>query len=341
MKTDLKEEYFGSAFGRRARLFTLSNGVVSAAFTDFGASLVSFRLKGGTEAVLSYDDAAGYALGSSYLGATVGRYAGRIGNAAFTLDGKEFSLPRNDGENHLHGGFSKRFFYAEIRGEELVLTLVSPDGDEGFPGEVRLALTVSLKGASLVVRYEAETDKKTVVNFTNHAYFNLDGSKNPVGGHVLKVFSDTFAETDAHLIPTGRLVPTAGTPLDLNSGAPLSGIVSDVRLAATRGLDHSFILDGEGLKKAAELSLPETGLTLTVSTTQPTVHVYTGGFLDGDTGEDFRGGIKKKSWLGVALETQRLPDSPNKPDFPKTELAPGERYKETTVYTLSSAIANC
>ncbi|MBO4385148.1 MAG: galactose mutarotase [Clostridia bacterium] len=337
-KTAIKEGYFGSVNGRRARLFTLSNGVISASFTDFGASLVSLLApeKDGsrTETVLGYDRAEGYENGSCYIGATVGRFAGRIGGAAFTLDGTEYRLPKNDGENHLHGGFSKRFFDAEITGEELVFSLESPDGDEGFPGNLTLRVAVSLDGASLVIRYEAETDKRTAVNFTNHAYFDLDPEKKGIGKHTLKVYSDAFAETDPALIPTGRILPVSGSPADLSDGRLLSEIVSDGRLFATRGLDHSFILKGEGMKIAAELVFPATGLAVACFTTLPAIHVYTGGFLDGDAGPVLRGGIKQKRHLGVALETERLPDSPNKPDFPETALAPGEKYSETTVYTL-------
>ena len=335
----IKEEYFGSVNGRRARLFTLSNGVISASFTDFGASLVSLLApeKDGcrTETVLGYDSAEGYSRGSCYLGATVGRFAGRIGGASFTLDGAEYRLPKNDGENHLHGGFSKRFFDAGIKGEELVFSLESPDGDEGYPGNLKLKVTVSLDGYSLVIRYEAETDKKTVVNFTNHAYFDLDPDKNGVLRHVLRLNSDSYAEADAALIPTGRILPVSGTPLDFTEGKVLEGILSDERFRSTRGLDHSFILKGKGLMKAAELIYPSTGLTLRLSTTQPVMHVYTGGFLDGDACPVLRGGVKQKRHLGVALETEHLPDSPNKPDFPDTTLVPGKRFSETTVYTLT------
>lgn len=329
----ITETKFGTAFGREARLFVLSNGVLTAAFTDLGAALVSLKADG-RETVLGYGDASGYERGSSSVGATVGRYAGRIGGAGFTLGGKEYRLEPNDGANHLHGTFAKRFFGAETDGDSLVFTLLSPEGEEGYPGELKLTVRASLEGNALTLAYSAETTRDTVLNITNHSYFNLNGGGS-ARGHRLRVFADEYAELGEGSIPTGRFINVKGTPLDFTEERGIEDALNAPGLAGTRGVDHSFILPGKGMKKAAELFSPESGLRLAVSTTQPTVHVYTSGFLAGDAAGMPLNGLPPVTHGAVCLETQHLPDSPNKPGFPTTALRKGERFGEVTEYRIS------
>ena len=310
---------FGTVNGRTARLFHIANERLSVCVTDFGAALARLYVNTGglrRNVVLGYGDASGYAAGTSSVGATVGRYAGRIGGARFTLDGREYRLEKNDGENHLHGGFGQRFWEAEIIENGVRFTLLSPAGDEGFPGELRITAAYELFGGTLRLTYEAETDPPTVLNPTNHAYFNLAGGGD-IGGHQLYLTPDTYAELDGANIPTGRLLPVVGTRFDFTSPRELSDTV----------IDHSFILNGGGLREAARLYCPGSGIALVCRTTRPTVHIYTADYLHLDAGAAF---LKRG---GVCLETQHLPDSPNKKEFPTTVLKPGEEYNETTEYT--------
>lgn len=326
----IKENKFGSIGAKEAREFTISSDSVSASFTDFGATLTKLiipdREGRPRDVVLGYDDVTGYYEGNISAGATVGRYAGRIGGSRFTLGGKEYRLVPNDGANHLHGPYAKRFFEAETIDDRLRFTLLSPDGDEGYPGGLNLSLTVSVSGGRLALQYEATTESETVLNITNHSYFNLNGTGDALG-HELKLFSDAYAETDPGLIPTGRILPVYGTEYDFTSPKSISSILCKL----PDGLDTSFILpEGSALKKAAELYSEESGIRLTVSTTQSTVHVYTGAFVDRDSGPLFKNGQKQMRFGGIALETQHLPDSPNKRNFPSTVLKRGEVFRQTT-----------
>lgn len=333
------ETSFGKTGSGEAKLYTLSSDRISAGFTDYGCILARLTVpdRNGVprSVVLGYDSAEGYEAGTSFLGATVGRYAGRIGGAGFGLFGRRFTLSENDGENHLHGGFSKRFYSVRREGDSLVFSLVSPDMDEGFPGELRLSVRVAVYGNTLRIGYEAETDAPTVLNITNHSYFDLSG--NGAAGHRLKVFADRYAETEG-MIPTGRILPVAGTPLDFTCPRPIKDALDAPELAATRGLDHSFVLpetEGKPLRDAALLSSEETGITLLCRTTQPTVHVYTAGFLDLDSAAQGFGKPLLRHG-GVCLETQHLPDSPNRPEFPGVTLMPGERFREVTEFVFGT-----
>lgn len=334
------ENGFGLVDGRKARLFTMEEGGLAVSVTDFGASLAGFAVTGRDgvrqNVVLGYGSAKGYALGSSFVGATVGRYAGRIGGAQFRIGGELYTLPKNDGQNHLHGGFSKRFWNAELIPNGVRFTLDSPAGDEGFPGCVCAAAEYELFPGVLRLTYRAVTDAPTHVSLTNHAYFNLAGGGG-IGAHTLTVFSDAYAEVGPGLIPSGRFKPVRGSVIDLSRPTPLSRFTEDGRLAATRGLDHSFMLRGEPgtLRPAARLYSPETGLTLDVSTTQPSVHVYTAGFLGSDAAPKTQAFKGFSDHAGVCLETQHLPDSPNKPLFPGTLLLPGAELCEVTEYRLT------
>lgn len=329
------EKSFGFANGREARLFRLDSPCLSVSFTDFGAAIadITVRDRNGKprSVVLGYPDAAGYAAGSCFIGAAVGRYAGRIGGAAFTLGGKEFRLPANDGRNHLHGGFSKRFYEVEKLPDGLRFDLVSPDGDEGFPGELRFSLKVSLYENTLRLEYGAEADADTVVNFTNHSYFNLNGGGS-IRGHRLKLFADEYAETDAELIPTGRRLPVRGTAYDFTEGKPISEMLA----ALPDGLDTSFVLpSGGGMQTAAELYSEESGIRMLCRTTQPTVHIYTAGVPAPPSDPPLRGDHPPR-FGGICFETQHLPDSPNKPGFPSTVLKKGERFFEATEFVFEA-----
>ena len=337
MTTNITETGFGRAFGREARLFTLSNGAIRASFTDLGAALVSLEAIDGEgrphETVLGYDSAEGYAAGTSSIGAEVGRYAGRIGGAGFELNGVRYELSKNDGPNHLHGGFGRRYYSADGDGDAIVFGLVSPDGDEGFPGELSLRVRASLVGNALRMEFTAETDRDTYLNITNHAYFNLNGG-GTVDSHLLRVNAREYAELGEGFIPTGRILPVRGTLFDFTEARPLSCVLDRPELAATRGLDHSFMLPGSGMRTAAELYSPDSGIRLVCRTTQPTVHVYTAGYLDLDGAPCLRGGARALSRGGVCLETQHLPDSPNKPEFPSALLRAGERRTDITEFGL-------
>lgn len=321
--------YFGNTTRGEAHSYSLFTQSFCARVTDFGASLVSLNVKNSEgklkNVVLGYENAALYERGSSSIGATAGRYAGRIGGAAFTLGGKKYLLERNDGENHLHGGFSKRVWRAEAGENRVRFSLISPDGEEGFPGRLRVSCTYEAEGNTLRVIYEAETDAPTVINLTNHSYFSLGGSAEE---ELLSVNAELYAELGAGSIPTGRLLPVKGTVFDLREPKRVGDIIGSPELCGTGGLDHSFIIKREaaGLAPAARLEDPETGLVLLCRTTRPTVHIYTANFLHLDAAGSFpRHGA-------VCLETQHLPDSPNKPGFPTTILRPGEEYREETEY---------
>ena len=332
----IETEGFGLANGRHATLYTLRSAEACVSLCDFGCTLTGFtvlsRSGGPVDIVRSYPDAGCYEKGSSCLGATVGRYAGRLGGSVFSLDGKEFLLEKNDGDNHLHGGFGKRFWSVEQTGDALRFSLVSPDMDESFPGELRVSFTAELSGRRLRLTYEAVCDAPTVLNLTNHSYFNLNGCGD-AQGHYLRVYSDEYAELGPGMIPTGRLLPVDGTPFDFTGERRIGDVVSDERLAHVGGLDHSFALPHDGeLIDAAEVFSPETGLRLICRTTQPSVHVYTANFLHLDSVGVDKNGEPLQRFGGVCLETQHFPDSPNKKEFPSTVLRPGERFREVTEY---------
>ena len=326
--TNIFETEYGRVSGRGARLFHLENEFMRICVTDYGAALTGIFLHAADgrtiNAVLSCPDAGGYERGSSSIGATVGRYAGRIANARFSLDGKEFLLEKNDGENHLHGGFNKRFWDSETIADGVRFTLVSADGDEGFPGELCVGVSYELIGSKLRLSYSAETDSATVLNLTNHSYFNLAGGGD-ISSHMLRLAPDEYAELDSENIPTGRFENVRGTRFDFTEARPIGSTV----------IDHSFILNNGGaLCEAARLYCPETGLGLICLTDQPTVHVYTADYVQLDTG----GVFPKRG--GVCLETQHLPDSPNKPCFPSVILRKGERFESITEFILTGALGS-
>ncbi len=336
-----------------AELYTLTNAKgMEAHISTYGGILISLKTPDRTGAlgdvVLGHDDLESYIRNNSpYLGALIGRYGNRIGKAQFTLAGKTYKLAANDGPNHLHGGikgFDKVVWRAEktdaADGVALSLTYISPDGEEGYPGTLTARVTYTLTdGNVLRIDYEATTDQPTVVNLTNHAYFNLkDAGSSPILGHELTLNAETFTPVDKTLIPTGELRPVEGTPFDFRQPVAIGARIeqAEEQLQFGGGYDHNWVLgrQGNGLSLAARVSEPETGRTMEVFTTEPGIQFYAGNFLDGSiTG---RGGVAYQKRAGFCLETQHYPDSPNKPGFPSTALEPGQTYRSTTEFRFSS-----
>lgn len=342
-----------TASGEAVELFTLSRpGAPVVAITSWGGYVVSLvapdRAGKMADVTLGYSDLAGYLKDRSYYGCLVGRYANRIANAAFTLDGKRHALSANDGANTLHGGptgFCKRLWAAKVvagqDGDALELTYVSKDGEEGYPGTLTAKVVYSLRDdGGLVIDYTATSDAPTVVNLTNHAYFNLAGEgEGTILDHELSLEADAFTPTDAGLIPTGEIKPVAGTPFDFRKPTPIGARIDadDEQIKRGGGYDHNFVLRGEagGLRLAVRVVEKKSGRVLEVLTTEPGVQFYTGNFLDGKTvGKSGKPYVKRGAFC---LETQHYPDSPNRPAFPSTVLRPGGTYRHTTVYRLSVA----
>jgi aldose 1-epimerase len=338
--------------GTALDLFTLKNASgMEVSVTNYGGIITSLKVpdRDGKidDVTLGYDSIDGYLKSSPYFGAIIGRYGNRIGKAQFELDGKTYKLPANDGPNTLHGGvkgFDKVVWQAEPferEGERgIIFTYVSPDGEEGFPGTLSSRVTYTLTDKNeLAFDYQATTDKPTVVNLTQHAYFNLAGDgSGDVLGHELTINADRYTPVSSTLIPTGELASLEGTPLDFRTktaiGARIDAAHEQIKRAG--GYDHNYVLnrEGDGLSLAARVEEPKTGRVMEVHTTEPGIQFYSGNFLDGSiTGK--QGHVYNKR-NGLCLETQHYPDSPNQPSFPTTTLKPGEEYKSRTVYTFST-----
>ena len=346
----VQKEIFGKLpDGTPVELFTLTNarGLV-ARVTSLGAGLVSMRVpdRNGVlaDVTLGFDTLDGYLGKHPHFGVTTGRYANRIAKGRFTLDGKTYSLATNNGANHLHGGpkaFDKYVWRAEPIGEKNAIrfTHTSPDGDEGYPGMLRVAVTYSLTDADeLRFDYEATTDKPTVLNLTNHAYWNLAGAGAGTGdilGHELTIHASHYVPVDAGGIPTGGTRAVAPGPMDFTRPKLIARDFAQLT-GTPGGYDHTYCIEHShpgALTLAAEVTDPASGRTMSVSTTEPGVQFYTGNFLDGTvTG---KGGRVYKKNHGFCLETQHYPDSPNQPDFPSTVLRPGQTFRSTTVQRFS------
>ena len=302
-------------------------------FLTYGCTIKDIFFNG-KNVVLGYDNLESYEKGDSYLGAVVGRYANRISGSAFSLDGKEYKLTLNDGKNHLHGVFSKTIFDYEFDGETLVLSHKSPESEENFPGNLELKVLYRITDSNeLIIRYLATTDKKTVLNITNHSYFNLNGDCNTILDHTLQLNSDSFTPVSDGLIPTGEIAPVEGTPMDFRIPKKIrTDINSDYsQIVIAGGFDHNYVLKQtqKKLTEFATLKADKTGITMHCFTNQCAVQFYSGNFLSKDPAKQF----PKNGAL--ALETQHYPDSVNKPGFPSAELNPGEIYDFTTVYAFS------
>lgn len=342
----VQRESFGTTDeGRAVERYTLSNerGMQVRAITYGGIItevLVPDRDGALGDVVLGFDNLAQYERENPYFGCITGRVANRIANGRFTLDGQTYEVAVNNGPNHLHGGikgFDKVVWDAEVveraDGEALRLRYVSKDGEEGYPGTLAVAVTYVLTtDGALRIEYEATTDRATPVNLTNHSYFNLAGSGD-VLDHILTLHARYYAEPDDTLIPTGRLLPVAGTPLDFLQPSSVGGRIGRIDIG---GYDHNYALDNGGRHRpglAAELYDPESGRVLTLYTTEPGVQVYSGIHLDGVQG---KGGAVYNRYYGLCMETQHYPDSINQPGFPSVVLRPGETFRSVTVHAFST-----
>jgi aldose 1-epimerase len=332
--------------GTEVQLFTLANANgVRATITNYGGTLTSLLVpdKDGKlgDVILGFDNVSGYQSpeflkAGPYFGALIGRYGNRIKGGKFTLDGKDYTLAKNNGPNSLHGGlkgFDKVVWQAEpaasVDGQSLKLTYVSKDGEEGYPGTLTVAVVYTLTADNaLKIDYTATTDKATVVNLTNHAYFNLNhGAGKDVLNHEVTLPADRYTVVDATLIPTGELRPVKGTPFDFTTPHAIGERIAQV----PGGYDHNWVLNtATGEHAAATVYDPATGRTLEVTTDQPGIQFYTGNFLDGTL--KGKGGTVYGKHAGFCLETQHFPDSPNQPKFPSTELKPGATYHTVSTY---------
>jgi aldose 1-epimerase len=309
---------------------------------DLGGTVVSLKVpdKSGKlgDVVLGFDTISDYEAKSPYFGCITGRYANRIAKGKFTLDGKEYNLAINNAPNHLHGGkegFNKKMWKGEIgSGASVKFTRTSPDGEEGYPGALTTEVTYTWTDENaLKIDYKATTDKKTVLNLTNHSYFNLGGAGNGnILDHEVTLFASNYTPTDATMIPTGEIASVKGTALDFTTPHTIGARINEnfEPLVLGKGYDHNYIIDGSGLRRAAKVRDPKTGRTLEVFTDEPAVQLYTGNFLDGTTVG--KSGKKYPHRGAFCLETQHYPDSPNKPSFPSTELDEGDRSTQTCIY---------
>jgi len=344
---NLEQQTFENILGSKSvSLFTLTNdGGTAIGITNYGGIVTSIlapdRAGNLADVVLGFDDLADYAGNRPFFGCIAGRFANRIARGRFILDGREYSLARNDGLNHLHGGrkgFDRRLWQAEPFSNDktagVALTYISPDGEEGYPGELTAKVTYTLDNENaLRIDYEATTDKDTIVNLTNHSYFNLAGGGD-ILDHELLINADYFTVIDDTLIPTGELRAVTGRPLDFSQPTPIGARIGEDndQLLFAGGYDHNWVLNrgGEGLTLAARVTDPASGRVLETYTTQPGMQFYSGNFLDGTvTG---KGGVAYGRRTGFCLETQHFPDSPNQPEFPSTVLRPGQTFAQSTVY---------
>jgi len=335
---------FGTApDGAPVHRYTIGSGLLELEILDLGAALHKLHVTcpDGVRrnVVLGHPTVEGQLASKAYIGSTVGRYANRIAGGRFTLDGAEYRLAVNDGPNTLHGGpdgFDRRLWeLVEHTPSRAVFGLASPDGDQGYPGRVEVTAAYTVSDDTVVLEYTARTDAPTIVSLTNHAYFNLDGEDaGAIDGHTLTLPSLGYTPSRPDLIPTGEIADVDGTPFDLRKGPALGGVIRtpDPQIVVAQGIDHNFVVPGEGKRLAATLQSRQSGLTLTVHTDCPGVQVYTGNMLDGTivgtSGALYRQGA------GICLETQHYPDAPNHPHFPSPILRPGELMRSATHWQL-------
>src|ERR1700686_2609504 len=344
-----KQSFGKTEDGQQTDLYILTNkNGMETSITNYGGTVVTLKVpdRNGKfdDVVLGYDKVEDYEAGKAYFGAIVGRYANRIAHAKFTLDGITYTLPKNDGDNHLHGVFNKRVWNAKDvssgAGQALELTYLSKDGEDGFPGNLSVKVVYTLTNQNeLKIDYSAATDKDTVLNLTNHCYFNLAGQGNgDILQQQLMIRADRFTPVDANLIPTGEFRKVKGSPFDFTTSTVIRSRIDqdDEQLKLGKGYDHNWVLNNStagSLFVAAQSYDSHSGRLLEVSTTEPGLQFYTGNFLDGIHG---KGGKVYNRRYAFCLETQHFPDSPNHPQFPSTVLRPGQHYRSTTVYKFST-----
>lgn len=334
--------------GKQSKLFTLKNAKgAQLAITNFGGRMVSLLVPdkngkmvdviAGPASIDEYEAAK-----TNYYGALIGRYGNRIGNAKFTLEGKEYKLPANNGPNTLHGGkegFDLKVWDAkQIDEHTLELSCTSADDEQGFPGTLKTTVTYKLTDDNAVeIDYAATTDKTTVVNLTSHTYYNLNGNgSGSILKHTLQLAADNYTPVDSTLIPTGKIATVEGTPFDFRKATTIGARINegDEQLKNGKGYDHNFVLNKHDLKTPiATVQGDNTGIVMEIFTEEPGIQFYSGNFMKGEF--KFKGDIKDDNRTALALETQHFPDSPNKPSFPSTTLKPGETYKTTTIYKFS------
>ncbi len=333
--------------GTAMDVYTLKNADLEVRLTNYGARVVSIETKDRNgkmgDVVLGYNSGEAYANETSktYFGAIVGRYGNRIRGGKFTIDGHTYQIPVNNGANALHGGphgFGDKVWTDKQIPDGVEMSLVSPDGDMGFPGTLTVHVRYTLVGNALHIHYSATTDKATVVNLTNHAYFNLSGEgSGTILGEVMQIDADQYTPVDAGLIPVGGVQPVEGTPFDFNKPTAIGERIDqpNEQLKIGGGYDHNWVLRGKNgeMKVAAKVYDPKTGRVLTVSTTEPGVQFYSGNSLPGtNVGKS---GVVYARRSGFCLETQHYPDSPNQPEFPSTLLMPGQTMHSETVFAFS------
>ncbi|MEG1381296.1 MAG: aldose epimerase family protein [Ruthenibacterium sp.] len=335
--------YYGrTQDGREVYQHTLANEAgLRVCVIEYGCAITNIFVADAQgeerDVVLGYNTLEDYELGTASLGAFVGRVANRIEDAKFTVGGKAYTLTPNDGKNHLHGVLQHKVFESKIEDDKLVLRYHSPNGEEGFPGNLDVVVTYLLtESGALVLDYVANTDAATIVNFTNHSYFNLEGqASGSIANQTLQIAASTFTEGNAETCPTGRILPVAGTPFDFTTPQPIGlGLHADnAQIQMASGYDHNFVLDKEPgrLARVAVAYAAKTGITMETYTTQPGLQLYTANFLANDTRAGKTGGVYG-NYQAFCLETQHFPCAPSHPDFPSIVLLPDDEYHETTIY---------
>lgn len=349
-KPGFKKDDFGKADGKKVEIYTLTNSKgAEARITTYGATLVSLKVPDNKSAfadvILGYDTVDGYINDTAYFGATIGRYGNRIAKGKFTLDGQVYNLAVNNGENHLHGGpkgFHKRIWkakpYTDANGVNLELTYLSKNGEENYPGNLSVKVVYTLTDNNEIkLNYSATSDKDTIINLTNHSYFNLAGAgSGTILNHQLQINADQYTPTDAGSIPTGELQNVKNTPMDFTTSTTIGERIdqSFEQLVLGKGYDHNWVLNktGNDLTAIAKVYESTSGRVLEVYTTEPGVQFYSGNFLDGVKGKNGKVYQKRD---GFCLETQHFPDSPNKPNFPSTVLKANQPFSSTTIYKFS------
>ncbi|WP_437921048.1 aldose epimerase family protein [Sphingobacterium sp. LRF_L2] len=340
-----KNAFDATIDGKEVKLYKIENGKLSASLANYGARLVTLNVQGkdgsSKDIILGYETADEFKQNASnFYGAIVGRYGNRIGNASFSLNGETYSLEKNDGKNSLHGGtngvYNKVWDVTSSSDSSITLAYTSPDKEAGYPGTVTMNVTYTLNSqGGLAIDYSATTDKETVLNLTNHAYFNLNGEgASTILDHELQVDADAITEVDATLIPTGKSLKVAGTPFDFRQPHVIGERIEaeDAQLKIGKGYDHNFELNKkEGFQKVASVYAPVTGIEMQIFTTEPGLQFYSGNFMkDGDP--KGKGGNTYAFRAAFCLETQHYPDAPNHPTFQSTVLKPGQTYTSKTEY---------
>lgn len=339
MATITSEPFGVTHAGEAVTAYTLSNpGGLRVTVLDYGCIIKNIVVpaRGGpVDVVLGHDTVRGYEDDpGTFCGAFVGRYANRIENAAFTLNGVEYQLPKNNGENYLHGCFHRKIFTVKTVGSALLMEATSPAGEDGFPGSLKLAVRYTLTPDNAFrMDYRVTSDADTVVNLTNHSYFNLDGEGDCLD-QKLRLYASEFLEGRADICPTGRVLPVAGTPMDFTAGKAIGRDIAcdDPQLKQAAGYDHCFVIDrerGNSQSICAWASSEKTGISMKLYTTQPGIQLYTGNYLQ-DCPTPGKGGKPFTKHQGFALETQHFPCSPSHPEFPTTVLRAGKVFRAST-----------